>query len=64
MTMQPSVTLNLDEYQRLQSGAPMSVVATIAAVAFGAGLVVGMTTLDQPASRPQPAPSVVVQSPR
>lgn len=57
-----SVTVTLAEYRKLQGGAPLGVVATVAAVAFGIGVVLGVATLDEP-KRPQPGVTTSVVAP-
>ena len=61
MSAQASVTLSLDEYNKLSDGASGGIVGVIALVAFAAGVVVGIVTVDKP-DRPAPRQPVVTVS--
>lgn len=54
-----SVTLTMRDYRKLSDGLHPGGVAFIACVAFGVGIVVGMTSLDNDAHAPAPRPTQV-----
>lgn len=62
MSPSVSVTVPLDEYQRDTAGLPFGAAVIVACVAFGAGLVIGMSSSDDGGERPAPRPTPAVQT--
>ena len=63
MNPRASVTVTLDEYQKLSTGLPVGAAVTVAVGAFLIGLVVGMTSVDEANEAPTPRPTTVVTQP-